>query len=373
MALVIVLSVFNGFQGLVTSLFSAFNPEIQITATVGKTFHNYELPADKIKKIPGVANYIEVVQENALLKYGTKQYIALIKGVTNDYDKMNSFDTTVVKGQFLLEKDDRSFCVMGYGVAYNLGINLNEFTKPVTVYIPKRGDVSIDNPMNAFNSDVIYPSGFFSVQQDIDMKYVIVPLAFARRMLDYNDEVTSVEVGLSPKADKAQITSEIRQLAGDKFVVKDRFQQEAMLFKIMKSEKWAVFLILSFILLIATFNVVGSVTMLILDKKKDIAVLASMGADSRMIKRIFLFEGIMINLIGAVSGIIIGGVVCFLQLKFGFIKLQSSGSFIIKYYPVRMEVLDFVFVFLTVFIIAYIAAYFPAKQISKRYMGGLVH
>ena len=162
-------------------MFSAFNPEIQITATVGKTFHDYELPSDKIKKIKGVAYYIEVVEENALLKYGNKQYIAMIKGVSDDYNKMNSFDTTIVKGQFFLEKDDKSFGVLGYGVAYNLGINLNDFTKPVTVYIPKRENASIDNPMNAFNSDVIYPSGFFSIQQDIDMKYVIVPLVFARR------------------------------------------------------------------------------------------------------------------------------------------------------------------------------------------------
>lgn len=368
MALIIVLSVFNGFQGLVTSLFSAFNPEIKITASVGKTFHNYEIPADKIKKIPGVAYYIETIEENALLKYGNKQYIATIKGVTNDYDKMNSFDTTIVKGKFLLENNNQNFCVAGYGVAYNLGINLNDFTKPISVYIPKRSESSILDPMNAFNNEQIYPSGFFSIQQEIDMKYVLVPISFARNMLDYKDEVTAVEIGLNKNANKDIITAEIKKIAGIGFNIQDRFEQEALLFKIMKSEKWAVFLILSFILLIATFNVIGSVTMLILDKKKDIAVLASMGANSTMIRNIFLLEGIMINFIGAISGIIIGGIICLLQMKYGFVKLQSSGSFIIKYYPVNMQVKDFVFVFFTVFIIAYLATYFPAKQISKKYL-----
>lgn len=205
MALIIVLSVFNGFQHLVTSLFSAFNPEIQITAVIGKTFHNNDIPADKIKNLPGVVNYIEVVQEDALLRYETKQYIATMKGVSNGYEKMNSFDTTIVKGSYLLEKDNRSFAVFGYGVAYNLGINLNDFTKPVSVYIPRRDISSMSDPTHAFNNEHIYPAGFFSIQQEIDLKYVIVPISFAREMLDYKDEVTSVEIGLSKNASNDNI------------------------------------------------------------------------------------------------------------------------------------------------------------------------
>ena len=367
-ALIVVLSVFNGFQGLVTSLFSAFNPEIQITVAEGKTFHSLQFPADRIKKLPGVAYYIEAVEENALLKYGNKQYIATIKGVSEGYEKMNRFDTAVVKGKFMLEDKGINMAVLGYGVAYNLGINLNDFAKPVSVYIPRRESTSLVDPTKAFNNEIFYPSGLFSIQQEIDSKYVLVPLSFARTMLNYKDEVTSIEIGLRKDADKESIKEEIQKIAGNGFKVKDRFQQEALLFKIMKSEKWAVFLILSFILLIATFNVIGSVTMLILDKKSDIAVMGSMGADSMMIKKIFLYEGLMINLIGALSGLIIGFIICFLQMKYGIVSLQASGSFLIKAYPVKLEILDFVYVFLTVFVIAYIAAYFPAKRISRKYL-----
>ncbi len=368
MSLIIVLSVFNGFQQLVTSLFSAFNPEIQITASIGKTFHNYEIPKDKIRKIPGVAYYIEVVEENALLKYGTKQYIASIKGVDRDYQIMNRFDTTIVKGTYMSELVDRSFAVMGYGVAYNLGINLNDFTKPVSVFIPKRGKSAMIDPTSAFNNDLIYPSGFFSIQQEIDLKYVIVPISFARKMLDYKDEATSVEIGLNPHVSADNVKEKIQNLAGSRFAVKNRFEQEATLFKIMKSEKWAVFLILSFILIIAAFNVIGSVTMLILDKKKDIAVLASMGMDKYQVRNIFLLEGLMINLVGVLSGIITGIVVCFIQLKYGIVQLQSSGTFIINAYPVQMQLMDFVFVFLIVLIIGFFAAYYPARVISRRYV-----
>ena len=368
MALIIVLSVFNGFQELVTAMFSAFNPEIKIVAAEGKTFHTFDLPSDKIKRIPGVAYYIEIIEENALLKYGNKQYIATIKGVSDGYEKMNSFDTTIVKGTFQLQHDGNSSGVFGYGVAYNLGINLEDYSKPVSVYIPKRESSSMTDPTKAFNNEFLYPSGFFSIQQEIDLKYVIVPLTFARQMLDYKDELTSVEIGLSKGSDKSKIQSEIESIAGSRFIVKDRFQQEVLLYRIMKSEKWAVFLILSFILLIAAFNVIGSVTMLILDKKQDIAVLASIGADSSMIKKIFLYEGLMINLIGALSGVILGLGICLLQMKYGFVHLQSSGSFIIKSYPIKMQLMDFVFVFLTVFIIAYLAAWFPARKISKRYL-----
>jgi lipoprotein-releasing system permease protein len=368
MSLIIVLSVFNGFQHLVTTLFSEFNPDIQITASIGKTFHNYEIPADKIKKIPGLANYIEIVEDNALLKYGDKQYIATIKGVGRNYDKLNRLDTTIVKGKYMPEQDDRNFAVMGYGVAYNLGINLNDFTKPVSVYIPKRGRTSMTDPTQAFNNELIYPSGFFSIQQEIDSKYIIVPITFVRKMLDYKDEVTSVEIGLTPHASVENVKEEIQNLTGSRFIVKNRFEQEATLFKIMKSEKWAVFLILSFILLIAAFNVIGSVTMLILDKKKDITVLASMGLDKHQVRNVFLIEGLMINLVGVLSGIITGLVVCLLQLKYGFVQLQSSGTFIIKAYPVQLQLMDFVFVFLIVIVIGFFAAYYPARIISKRYI-----
>ena len=276
MALIVVLSVFNGFENIVVSLFNSFDPDLKITVNEGKTFDNNSLPSGEIKKIPGVARYTEVVEENALLRYGEKQYIATIKGVDDGFINKNPIDSMIAEGDFVLTRGENNFAVVGYGVAYFLGINLNNVNEFLTLYVPKRGNRFSVNPEEAFNTQMIYPSGIFSIQQDFDSRYIIVPLRFARGLLDYKNEVTSVEIGLAKGADLDKIQSEVKKLSGSKFTVKNRFQQQEVLYKIMKSEKWAVFLILAFILLIATFNVIGSLSMLILDKTEDIAVLRSM-------------------------------------------------------------------------------------------------
>lgn len=366
MALIVVLSVFNGFESVVVTLFNTFNAEIQITAKEGKTFDVTTLPGDEIKKIPGVVYLTDVIEENALLKYKEKQYIATIKGVSPDYNKMSGLDTMVVDGEFVLQNDSNNYALVGQGVAYNLGLQLNDYLNPLEIYVPRRESTSMLNPLEAFNSEVLFPSGIISVQQDFDIKYVLIPIRFARKLLDYKNEATSVELGLKSGADVDKIQQQIEKITGDKFSIKNRFQQQELLYKIMKSEKWAIILILSFILLVATFNIIGTLTMLILDKKKDIAVLWSMGADKTLIRKIFFAEGMMITLFGAVFGLAFGVLVCWLQQKFGFITMPDDGTFVISEYPVKMRSFDFILVLAIDLVIGVVTSLLPVHQISKR-------
>lgn len=366
MALIIVLSVFNGFEKLVISLFNSFNPDLQITIMAGKTFNSDSIPEDRIRKVPGVRYLTEVIEENALIKYKDKQYIVTMKGVSEDYQRMSGIDTMISAGKFLLQEDDKNLCVLGYGVAYYLGANIEDYLNPLTFYVPKRTATISGMSDNAFSSDVIFPSGFFSIQEEFDSKYVILPLSFVKKILDYSKEITSIEVGIAKGSDLDEIQKNIQQIVGMNWLVKNRFQQQEVLYKIMKSEKWAIFLILSFILFIATFNVIGSLSMLILDKKKDIAVLQSMGATQPLIKRIFLFEGSMISFFGAIAGLVLGGIICRLQQIFGFIRLGSAGStFVVSSYPVNMQITDFIYVFLIVISIGFLAVWYPVYNIRK--------
>lgn len=369
MALIVVLSVFNGFEDLVKSLFNTFDADILLTAKTGKTFNSGDIPKDEIKKIPGLVSYTEIVEENALLKYKTEQYIVKIKGVSDDFLINNPLDSMLVDGSFILEKGNMNYTVMGYLIAYHLGINLNDFSTPVNIFVPRRKAKNLSSFENSFNTGNVIPSAVFSVQQDIDTKYIIVPLRFAKKLLDYDNELTGVEIRLSRDSDSDEIIEQIAKIVDEEIVIKNRFQQQELLYKIMKSEKWAIFFILSFILLIATFNVVGSLTMLILDKKKDIAILYGMGANKKTIKRIFLIEGLMISITGAAIGLLLGAILCWLQITFGLIRLGSeANSFIVPYYPVKMVALDFIAIFIVIFLIGLGAAWYPVRQISKKYL-----
>lgn len=363
-ALIIVLSVFNGFESVVKSLFSVFDPDIEITIAQGKTFHNTDIDAARIRALPGVISYTEVVEENALLHYKKQQYLATIKGVDSLYQVNSPIDSLLVTGEMMLQKDSLDFAIPGYGIAYFLNLDMNAPDNLISVYIPKRKGSITGLPQESFQSDYIRPVAIFSVQQDFDDKYMIVPLRFARRMLDYTDEVTGIEIRLDKNADAGNIQEKIAAAIGPGFRVQNRFQQQEVLYKIMKSEKWAVFLILTFILIVASFNVIGSLTMLILDKQKDIGILRSLGAKDATIKQIFFFEGLLISLSGAFAGLILGLLVCVLQQKFGLIKLQGGGSFIINAYPVKLIATDFIYVFLTIVLIGTAAAWYPVKRIA---------
>ncbi|MEI7500663.1 MAG: FtsX-like permease family protein [Bacteroidota bacterium] len=370
MALIIVLSVFNGFDKLVVSLFSSFNPKIQITASHGKTFNLNSFPLSQIQKIPGIIHITEVIEEDALMKYKDNQSIVTIKGVSEEYKKMSGLDTMIVNGTFTLQDGDQDFTVVGYGVAGTLGLNIQDYLNPISVYVPRR-DASFSGVFeNAFNTEVIFPSGFFQVQYEYDIKYAIMPLRFVKKILAYNNERTSLEIDLAKEADQKKIQKQIETIAGKDFIVKNRYQQQEILYKIMVSEKNYIYMILTLILIIATFNVIGTLSMLILDKKKDIAVLRSIGAGQQLIRRIFLFEGLLISLIGALSGLTIGAIICWLQIRFGFVRLGGAdSSFVVSAYPVHMQVADFITVFITVMAIGLVAAWYPVYNIKKIHPG----
>jgi lipoprotein-releasing system permease protein len=366
MALIVVLSVFNGFDGIIKSLYNSFDPEIKISLTEGKTFDPGMYRFDEISQHPSVAGYAEVLEENALLRYGDRQHIATVKGVDEQYSKVTGIDSMIVDGEYLLWEGSRPKAIVGIGVAYHLAIGLN-FLNPINIYVIKRrGNISI-NPEQAINRKFIFPSGMFSIEQEINSRYLLVPLSFARELLQYSDEVSAIELKLHPGVDKEHAQEEIKHILGDEFTVKNRNEQNELFYRIMRSEKWAIFFILTFILIIASFNIIGSLTMLILDKKEDIDTLDSLGASLPLIKRIFLMEGWMISITGAVLGLILGSLVSWLQQEFGIIKLSGSGSFIIDAYPVVYQFADVIKVFFTVIGIGLLAAWLPVRYITRRY------
>jgi len=369
MALIVVLSVFNGFETLITSMFNTFNPDLLISPVNGKSFSTDSIPKAEIEKIEGVLYFAEVIEENVLLRYERNQHIANIKGVSENYLQMTDLKDHMVEGQAVLQNNGVNFALIGAGVSYYLDFYQNGSGRSISIYAPTRSEgfnLSLDD---TFNNQNILSSGIFSVQQEFDLKYIITTIDFARDLLGYENEISSIEIDLDENADVDLIQKKIVQIMGDKFQIKNRFEQQETLYKIMKSEKWAIFFILTFILIIATFNVIGSLSMLILDKKKDIQVLQSMGANTRLIKKIFLFEGSLISILGAIFGLLLGGLICWLQLHFGIISLgEANGSFVVDNYPVKMKILDFLTVFATVSFIGILAAWIPARQISKKYL-----
>lgn len=365
MSLVIVLSVMNGFENIITQMYNSFNPDIRIETVKGKTIDVAEFPLSKLKKIDGIVNYSEIIEENALIRYKNKQQIVVIKGVDDNFEKVSEIKSKIVEGKFLLKNQQADFMVLGYGIYDNLEIQLNDYKSQISIYIPKRDkEISLD-PSQAFNNEQIFAIGAFSIQQDFDTKYVIVPLRLAKKLLNYESEISAIELSIDKNKNVENIQQEIKQLIGDNYTIKNRYQQEEMLYKIIKSEKIAIFLILSFIILIAAFNLIGSISMLILEKKQDIVILRSLGASGSLIKKIFLAEGLMISFAGAFIGIILGGIVCLLQQEFGIIRLQGSGSFIIDAYPVKIQISDILKVAVIVTIIGFIAAWFPINNIDN--------
>jgi lipoprotein-releasing system permease protein len=365
MALIIVLSVFNGFESVVVSLFNSFDPDIKITKVEGKNFHLNDFPQEKLKTIAGVKDYSVCLEEIALLTYGPKQQIATLKGVQPNYSRMSDVDEMLLEGDFVLQNGGVDFTVLGIGTEYVLGVNIKDKTRPIIAYAPDRTRNSASFS-SAFVSDVLLPSGVFSVQEEFDSKYIFVSYSFVKELYKYTDEASSIEVYIDKNADVSDVKKDIIKLLGDNFHVKDRLEQQEFIYKIMKSEKWAVFLILSFILIIASFNVVGTLSMLIIEKKKDIFVLQSLGANKTQIRNIFLLEGTMIIFLGGLIGIIVGGIICWLQQQYGLIGFGGSGSFVVSAYPVKMIWTDFFFVLLTVFFIGFLATLYPVMKISQK-------
>ncbi|MFH0757758.1 MAG: ABC transporter permease [Bacteroidota bacterium] len=377
LALVIVLSVFNGFDSVVKSLFSTFDPDIRISAVEGKTFVPGPERLMRIRDLPGVEAVSEVLEENVLLLYGEKQHIASIKGVDDSFIDVTGLDTMIYDGSMKLKDKNRSYAVVGQGVAYNLRIGLS-FIDPLYVYtIDRKSRFNMAQPEESIRRDYLYPSGIFAIEQDFDSRYVIVPIEFARKLLSYEKEVSFLEIKLNPAFPADHVQEEIASLMGQGYLVKNREQQNELFYKVMKSEKWAIFLILTFILIIASFNIIGSLSMLIIDKKKDIDSLRNMGAGNRLIERIFLVEGWLISISGSLLGLALGTLISWIQQRFGIIKLSGSGSFVIDAYPVKIVGTDIMLIWITVLLIGWITARYPVKQISRKYLksmepGGIV-
>ena len=363
MALVCVLSVFNGFESLITNLFSAFDPDLKITLTHGKTFDVDTREFQQIHKLKSVVSFTEVIEENALLRFKDKQMPTTIKGVSQDFEKMTRIDSIMYDGHFELYDGAFERVVTGIGVAATLGLN-SHFIDPLYIYAPKRtGKINLIKPESSFNQQAAFVSGIFSVKQaQYDEHFVLVSIKLARDLFEYQQNtVSSVELKINPEEKKEDVKKQIQSILGDRFQVKNRYEQQESFFKIMKIEKWITYLILSFILLIASFNIIGSLSMLIIDKKADIQTLRNLGADNRLIKRVFLFEGWMISLVGAIAGTLLGAILCLLQENFGLLKLGSG--FVVNAYPVVTKLPDFLLVFGTVLLMGFFTAWYPVRYI----------
>lgn len=371
MGLIIVLSVFNGFGDLVLSLYNSFNPDIRITPVKGKTFDPDSSAFPLITAMKEVKAVTFTLEENALLRYRERQYIATVKGVSDAFTETSDLQSKIIDGSALLKEGERDFLIAGGHIAWSLGMRPDDPLHTVGVYMPRKeidaGTAMLD-PSSAFSSRTIATSGVFSVQQDFDSKYVIVPLRFMRELTGTDKNITSMEIAAVPGTDLKILTEKIRAATGNRYEVKDRAMQNDFLYKILKSEKLAVYLILGFILLIAAFNVFGTLTMLILDKRDDIRVLGNLGADSGLIRRVFLLEGLLISIGGALIGMITGALICGIQQYTGVIKLEQAEGFLVDAYPVRMYVPDFLIVFGIVFIIGFTASWFTSRHIVTRQM-----
>ena len=363
-ALVVVLSVFNGVVHLILSLINPFNPDMEIRLKEGKVFSVEDLPLEELRNIPGIALYSEMLEETALITYRDKQHLVTMRGVSDDYIKITGLDTMLVAGQLVLEDGDADYLILGQGVEYVLAANLNDFLNPLNLYVPRRGRSTGLQPSQAFNASSNYASGVFGIQSEFDMEYILVPIRLARRLLNYENQATSLVIGLEPGANTSRVQKELENLLGNDFQIRNRLQQQDFLYKVMRSEKWAIFLILSFILIIATFNVIGSLTMLIIEKQRDIRILHNMGAPQKPVRQIFLTEGVLITLGGALAGILFGGIISWLQMRFGIISIQAEGNFIIDAYPVHIKAIDFLLVAITVFGIGWLSSLLPVRNIS---------
>jgi lipoprotein-releasing system permease protein len=367
MALIIVLSVFNGLEKMVSTIFNTFDPDLKVSAAAGKTF-----PADSTKlqllvSVDGVDCYSLTIEENALLRYGERQFIGTIKGVDENYSRVTNIDSSLWEGEFLLKSPNgRNWAVPGLGVAQYLGIRTT-FIYPLNIYVPKRdAGISLD-PEQAFSRAYVHPSGIFQVEQQYDSKYVYLPLEFTRDLLQNENGVSFVEIKFTSSAVPEKVQDEVTEIFGPTFIVQNRFEQQELFYKVMRSERLAIFFILTLILIIASFNIIGSLTMLIIEKERDVSILKSLGADNTLIRKIFIFEGWLISIIGAAAGLILGFVICWIQQTYGIIELNSE-SLIMNAYPVVMKLKDFIIVPATVLLIGYWAAWYPVRYLTRKYL-----
>ncbi len=361
-AFIIILSGFNGLEQTILSLYSNFSPEIRIEPKLGKTFNPNTPYFNALRHDPKVFSITETLQEKALIRYNEKPFVGTIEGVSDDFLKNPLLDSIMQAGSFTLHSEGDSYAVIGSEVQNDLSINVHDHLLPMEIYTPKRTLNSAD-PLSEFNVRSITPAGVFAVGEDYD-KTVVAPLSFVRELLDQPVNVSALDINYKAGTDIDAAQQAIKDKIGSNYTVKNRTQQNTELYKTLNYEHWFIFMILIFVLIIAIFNIIGSLTMLVIDKRKDIAILTSLGAGKRLIQGIFFFEGMMISAIGCIAGIVFGLVFCILQQRYGWIKMGSKMS-VIDAYPVSLRFSDFVLVFLTVCTVAIIASGISARLSIK--------
>ncbi len=371
-AMIFVLSVFNGFKVVISDMIHQFSPDLNISAVKGKTIDINEFPFEKIKDIDGVDFVFPTITEDVLFKNSNKQQIGQVKGVPDDYNRISRIRGTILNDTtFVVSNDSYNFGIPGAGMAYFLGINVYQPYSSIQVFVPKRGDASAFNLENSFNRGNLLVTKVFSTQQEVDERMVLAPFDWLSDLIEYDDLCTDIEVFVNSQQSTGnslnKIKKEIRNILGDEYKIQDQFEQQESLYKMMKAEKFAVYLILTFILIMATFNMIGALSMLIIDKRKDISLLKAIGAETNLVKKIFINEGLLISVVGGILGLVVGIIAVLIQQNFGIIRLgNGDGSYVIDAYPVALEFADILLVFITITVIGSLASFFTAsKSIEK--------
>ncbi len=374
-ALIVVLSVFNGFERTVLSLYNAFDSDLRMKPVKGKYFDpsaagGYDTASASgaqavIKKIRGWGGVVDatyVIEENVLVKNQERQAIATIKAIKPDYLSSMGIDTMLYSGEPVLQVRNQAMAIVGAGVARRLGLNVYSKNQELALYTPKNQPMRFRlDPKEAFRRKTTGASGIFTIQQEFDDKYLVLPLGFARSLVNESHRVTALEIDKRDGANSKAIETKLKELFGDNFEVENRYQQHATLYQVMRSEKTAVYMILTFILLIAAFNLIGALLMLAIEKKKDMAILKAMGASATQIRNVFFYEGLLLSFSGALAGLGLGSIVCWVQMKYKLIKFSAESTFVLNAFPVKFEWTDFAVVFVTVIVLGFIASYYPAK------------
>jgi len=362
-ALVVVLSAFNGLESLVESLFESFESDIRIEATASKSFDSSEIPLEQIEKLDGVINYTQVLSEVCGVRYDEQQMVIKMKGVEDSFLEMSSMDSSMVQGKAILQGDDRNYALLGYGVASNLGMLMIKRPENLSFYAPKRGKVNTINPMQSVYRKSIYPAGVFYISPEYDLNYIVVPLSFAQDLLELDGKISSVEIQAEENTDLDKLKEKISALIPTKYKAINRYEFNEIIYKTNRTEKWVTFLILLFILIIAAFNILSSLSMLIIEKDQDISTLSHLGVTMSKIRQIFFYEGMMINLAGALSGMALGIILVLLQQKVGLIRLEGG---IVEYYPVELKWLEMIYILITVLLIGFLTSWYPVRQLTKK-------
>ena len=364
-ALFLILSVFNGFEELNLIYAKKLSPDLKIIPSLGTKFNKSSIDTNLFIS-PSINYYVNVLEDNVLLKYNNSQYFATLRGVSEQYLQSKEIDSVLRAGTFTLQENGQAYAVIGKGIENALGIDITQPIEQIMVLAPKQNSrLNTLDPASSLNSAAIYASGIFAVQQEMDERVMFVPIDFAESLFAQQNKLSSVDIYLNDGEDMLAYQKIIAAKLPAKFMVKNRFQLNESLYKVLNTERWAVYLVLTFILIIAICNIIGSVTMLIIDKKKDIAVLRTLGATKNQIQKIYFYEGMMISLLGTFIGLFIGAGFAILQAKFKLISIYSSTGEYLQAYPVKLIYTDFLLVFATVFIIAFIANWFSAKQSSN--------